>query len=110
MFNTILIVIGTFILFFVLVMCYDCNRFVTVHYELKSKKIARECTFVLISDLHNKSFGKQNEKLLNKIDEFAPDAVLAAGDILTACKGEKYHVAVRLMEQLIKRYPVYYGM
>ena len=60
MLTTILIIIGILICFFVLVMCYDCNRFVTVHYEIKSKKIAKECTFVLISDLHNKSFGQQN--------------------------------------------------
>lgn len=110
MLTTILIIIVILICFFVLVMCYDCNRFVTVRYEIKSKKMARECTFVLISDLHNKSFGQQNEKLINKIDELAPDAILAAGDIMTACEGEQYHVAVRLMEQLGAKYPVYYGM
>lgn len=110
MLTTILIIIGILICFFVLVMCYDCNRFVTVRYEIKSKKIAKECTFVLISDLHNKSFGQQNEKLLSKIEELSPDAILAAGDIMTACKGEQYHVAVRLMEQLGAKYPVYCGM
>ncbi len=110
MFTTILIVIGILICFFALVMFYDCNRFVTVRYELKSKKIARECTFVLLSDLHNKSFGKENEKLLNKIEELAPDAILTAGDMLTSGKGEQYHVAVSLMEQLGAKYSVYCGM
>lgn len=110
MFTAILIIIGLIICFFIIVMCYDCNRFVTVRYELKSKKLARECTFVLLSDLHNKSFGKQNEKLLTKIYELAPDAILTAGDMLTSCKGEQYRVAVRLMEQLGAKYPIYYGM
>lgn len=110
MLAAILIVIGILIIFFIIVMCFDCNRFVTVCYEIKSRKITRECTFVLLSDLHNKSFGKQNEKLINKIEELTPDAILAAGDMLTACKGEQYRVAVSLLERLGARYPIYYGM
>lgn len=97
--------------FFLLVMCYDCNRFVTVAYEVESGKITGEYTFALLSDLHNKSFGKQNEKLLRKIDELAPDAILAAGDILSAHDTrKKYYVAVDLMRRLSAKYPVYYGM
>ncbi|MCM1145535.1 MAG: metallophosphoesterase [Blautia sp.] len=95
---------------FCLIMCYDCNRFVTVSYEAASGKITKECTFVLLSDLHNKSFGKQNEKLLRKIEEISPDGILIAGDMLTAQRGEKYHVAANLMEALAAKYPVYYGM
>lgn len=110
MLNSILIIFGFLICFFLAVMAIDCNRFITVNYELKSKKIAKECTFVLLSDLHNKSFGKDNERLIKKIDEIAPNAVLAAGDMLTSAKGEKYVVAVRLMEQLSAKYPIYYGM
>lgn len=110
MITAILSIIVIFICFFLAVMYYDCNRFVTVDYEIKSKKLTREYTLVLLSDLHNKSFGRQNEQLLLKIDELAPDAVLTAGDMLTSQKGEKYHVAVNLMEQLGAKYPVYYGM
>lgn len=110
MLNVILIIIGVIVCFFLMVMYYDCNRFVTVYYDIRSKKIARECTLVLLSDLHNKSFGKQNEKLIMKIDELSPDAILTAGDMLTSCKGESYHVAAELMEQLAAKYPVYYGM
>lgn len=110
MLTAILITIGVLICFFLLVILYDCSRFVTVRYGLKSKKIARECTFVLLSDLHNKSFGKQNERLLKKIEELAPDAILTAGDMLTSAKGEKYHVAASLLERLGAEYPVYYGM
>lgn len=88
MFTAIMIAIAIIICFFIIVMYYDCSRFVTVRYELKSKKLARECTFVLLSDLHNKSFGEKNEKLLRKIEELAPDAILVAGDMLTFCQGE----------------------
>lgn len=110
MFTAVLIAFVIIICFFLLIMCYDCNRFVTVNYEIKSKKAAKECTFVLLSDLHNKSFGRENEKLLLKIDALAPDAILAAGDILTFENGDNYQVAARLMERLGAKYPVYYGM
>ncbi len=97
--------------FFLLVMYYDCNRFVTVEYEIESPKITGECKFVLLSDLHNKSFGVQNQRLIRKIEELAPDGILAAGDMLTAYERKrKHHVAVSLMQQLGAKYPVYYGM
>lgn len=96
--------------FFILVMCYDCNRFVTIHYEVESEKLAKECTFALLSDLHNKSFGKENEKLLRAVRQLVPDAILVAGDMMTAQKDGKFQVALGLMEQLAKEYPVYYGM
>ncbi|MCM1386255.1 MAG: metallophosphoesterase [Bacillus sp. (in: Bacteria)] len=111
MIPVILTVLVVLICFFLLVMYYDCNRFVTAEYEIESDKAAGEYTFALLADLHNKSFGEQNERLLRKIDELAPDAVLVAGDMLTArdTKG-KYHVAVDLMNRLSRKYPVYYGM
>ncbi len=88
----------------------DCNRFVTVTYEIKSDKIIKPCRMVLLSDLHNKSFGKGNSRLIRRIDELAPDEILAAGDMLTATAGHDYAPALRLMENLAGRYPVHYGM
>jgi len=92
-------------------MYYDCHRFVTVEYEIGSPKIAKEHTFVLLADLHNKSYGEQNEKLIAKIEELAPDGILVAGDMLTAFeKKDRHHVAMDLMQKLGERYSVYYGM
>ncbi len=106
----LLSVCAAIVCFFLLVMWYDCNRFVTVDYEVESEKLTKECTFVLLSDLHNKSFGKDNEKLLREIKKLAPDSILVAGDMMTAQKGDKFHVALRFMDQLAKEYPIYYGM
>lgn len=110
MLYTILIIIAILSCFFLLIMYIDCSRFVTVPYEIRSKKISREYSFVLLSDLHNKSFGVQNERLIKAIDALSPDAVLVAGDMFTAKKGEKYKVAAALMENLAGKYPIYYGM
>lgn len=110
MLYSLLTVLLIVICFFVLIMCYDCNRFVTVHYEVESEKLAKGYTFALLSDLHNKSFGKDNAKLLRAIHKLAPDGILIAGDMMTAQKGEKFQIALKLMEQLAKDYPIYYGM
>lgn len=89
---------------------FDSNRFVTRTYEIRSKKLTKPCKFVLLADLHNKSFGKENHRLLSAIEEISPDGILVAGDMLTAEKGADFSHALSLMERLAKSYPVYYGM
>ena len=51
MLEGILILIGAAAFLFILVAVWDCNRFVTVEYEIVSEKIAKPCKFVLLSDL-----------------------------------------------------------
>ena len=98
------------VVFFVLVMLIDGNRFRVVQYSLVSHKIREEHKYVVLSDLHNKSYGEKNERLLNKIYRLAPEAILIAGDILTAKPGKSYQVALDLIKELAMKYPVYYGM
>lgn len=93
-----------------LVSVWDCNRFITVEYEIESDKVIRPCKFVLLSDLHNKSYGKDQTKLVDRIDSLSPDAVLVAGDMLTASGRRSSGAALSLMRQLSSRYKVYYGM
>lgn len=92
------------------VTAFDCNRFVTVTYALKSDKVTKPCRMVLLSDLHNKSFGKDNSRLIKRIDALAPDEILVAGDMLTATDGHDYSPALQLMEHLAGKYRIHYGM
>lgn len=110
MLEGIMILIAAAALLCLLVAVVDCNRFVTVRYEVTSEKIKAPCRFVLLSDLHNKSYGKDNERLIERIESIAPDAVLVAGDMLTAVKGHTFDTALSLMRRLAASYPVYYGM
>lgn len=98
------------ILFFVIVMIVDGNRFVIREYALESDKINKEYTFALLADLHNRSYGTDNEKLLAAIDEVEPDVILTAGDMLTAKPGKSFETALSFMKQIAKKYPVYYGI
>lgn len=97
-------------IFFMGVMLIDGNRFHIVEYKIESKKIIKNSKMVLLSDLHNKSYGKDNERLLHAIEEQNPEAILIAGDMLTSKAGEPMDTAIHLMQQLGKKYPIYYGM
>ena len=103
-------VIAVLIVFFLIVMIIDGNRFHIVKYQIYSDKVNEEHQYVVLSDLHNKSYGEKNEKLLKSIDKISPEAILIAGDILTAKPGKSYEVAYELIKNLAAKYPVYYGM
>lgn len=92
------------------VICRDSRRFVTVEYRICSKKLKKKVKIALLSDLHNKSYGRDNEELLKAIDEAAPDMVVIAGDMLTANEERtSYTVPISLIKRLTAKYPVYYG-
>lgn len=96
-------------LFLIVVMVRDSNRFVPVHYQISDPRIRKKLRIVLLSDLHNKSYGKENEKLLSAIADAAPDLVLSAGDLMTSVPEKSMKPAEQLVERLAARYPFYYG-
>ena len=98
------------ILFFLIINIRDMNRFVVREYTFASDKVAKEITFAFLSDLHDKSYGKDNIKLLNAIGKAKPDALLVGGDMIVASPGEKNAKAKALMDTLAKQYTIYYGM
>lgn len=110
MIQGILICIAAAVLLCLFVSLFDCNRFVTVRYEITSDKITKRCKIVLLSDLHNKSYGKDHEKLIRKIDAISPDVILTSGDMLTAMQDVPYEKVLSLMRQLASRCQIYYGL
>ena len=95
------------ILYGIFVIVRDMNRFVIVPYEVRSKKIREKYTFVMLSDLHNQSFGKKNEKLIRAILDCHPDSVITAGDMYTSKAGTGYENALALLKALSEQVPVY---
>lgn len=102
------IIIATALVLF-WVMLYDTNRFVVRKHTVTDSRIRRRCRAVLLTDLHNKCYGKENEKLLAAICEQKPDFVLIAGDLLTANTKAPLEPPLQLLQNLIKDYPVYYA-
>lgn len=107
---TILIIVAILTVFFLAVMIIDGNRFHVVEYQLYSSKVKKEHRYVVLSDLHNKSYGEKNSKLIRKITRLTPEGILIAGDILTAKPEKSYEVALDLIKNLAEKYPIYYGM
>ena len=107
---TILIIVAILAVFFLAVMIIDGNRFHVVEYQLYSSKVKKEHRYVVLSDLHNKSYGEKNSKLIRKITRLTPEGILIAGDILTAKPEKSYEVALDLIKNLAEKYPIYYGM
>lgn len=110
--STVIILLFIFlgiILFFLAVMWFDCHRFVIREYTIESGKLTKDGKFLLLSDLHNKSFGAHNEKLMKAIDAQRPDVILLAGDIYTAGKGLDNSEATAFVCKLAEKYPVYCG-
>lgn len=74
-------------------------------YRVKTDKVTGRVTFAVISDLHNTAYGKNQKRLLKKIDAASPDAILMTGDILNENSDNPNSRA--LITELVKRYPVY---
>lgn len=108
MIKAILLILIIIILFFVIVMVADCHRFVIKEYTCISPKLQKDGNFVLLSDLHNTCFGKDNDRLFHAIEKINPDAILIAGDMYTAAKEDHMRTA-DFVCRLAQHYPVYYG-
>lgn len=60
-----------------------------------------------ISDLHNKSFGKEHCKIIKKIEKASPDIIVITGDIINK-RNPKINVAMDFIESAITFAPIYF--
>lgn len=81
-------------------------------YEIASKKInsPKPVCFVLLSDLHGITYGKDNQALVDAVNAQNPDAVLIAGDMIVRTEPGTMKPAVKLLKKLSAKYPVYYAL
>ena len=68
-------------------------------YSIKNKKI------LIISDLHNNRFGKNNNKLKSAVDMINADAVIVAGDLFNGVG--KNENSIDFLKFLVKKHIVY---
>lgn len=81
---------------------------VTFHH-LYSPKIAggEHIRIAVLSDLHDREFGPDNEELVRQIAVLEPDLIAVAGDMVNARNG-KPNVILSLCGRLVEIAPVYY--
>lgn len=84
---------------------YENNFPEVVKYSFVSQKITKETKIVSLSDLHNKSFGKNNKKLLAEIIKINPDLLLLPGDTISH-NSRDFRKTLKFISILSKRCPV----
>lgn len=90
---------------------YELYHLKTTYYETASEKICPENALkaVFLADLHSRTYGEDNQKLLERIAEEKPDVILLAGDIVTAHRVPDYTEDRKLFQNLIRIAPVFYA-
>ncbi len=78
--DIILTILGVTLVVLLWIMIYDSNRFVIRNITLSDKRIRKRKRAVLLSDLHNKKYGRDNRELIETIRKQKPDMILIAGD------------------------------
>lgn len=93
---------------------YERTHLDVVRYDITTDKLGPAWNgfkAVFLSDLHDNSFGPENEELLAAIENEQPDIVLIGGDMLVVKEWAQPNFAplARLYHQLVAKYPVYYA-
>lgn len=90
----------------------ELHHFCITRYDVTSEKFsrtAREVKLLFLSDLHNRTYGRENRKLLQSIKEEEPDIILIGGDMLVGKANVSCDTALDFMRQLPEICPVIYA-
>lgn len=110
MIKIILIIVAVFIVYCLIEMIRELRDFRVTKYRICSQKlngIKREKKIIFLSDLHNRMYGEENERLLESIRNQHPDLILIGGDILVRKDGNSYDKTVHFLAKLPGICPVY---
>ena len=94
----------------ILIIYYENNALEKTKYVYKSKKIPKVFNgfkIIQISDLHDKTFGRDNKNLIEMIDEEKPDIIVVTGDIYYYYNGKILN-SLKFLENISKRHSVYF--
>lgn len=101
---------AVFIVYCLIEMIRELRDFRVTKYRICSQKlngIKREKKIIFLSDLHNRMYGEENERLLESIRNQHPDLILIGGDMLVRKDGNSYDKSVHFLAKLPGICPVY---
>ena len=110
MIKIILIIVAVFIVYCLIEMIRELRDFRVTKYRICSQKLnglKREKKIIFLSDLHNRMYGEENERLLESIRNQHPDLILIGGDMLVRKDGNSYDKTVHFLAKLPGICPVY---
>lgn len=86
---------------------FENQNFRETFYCVSSLKVNNKIRVIQISDLHNCTFGSDNEKLINRIEKLNPDLIIYTGDIIDS-KATSNENVIKLCAALAEKFPSYY--
>ncbi len=101
------------VILFLLYVKFENTNLEVTHYTIKSKKIPNlfsQTTFIVLADLHNNLYAKNNKILIGEINKINPSFIIIAGDMIVGKKTEDFQVALSLLTELASKYTIFYGM
>lgn len=107
--KVILWILVAVIIFCVANVWVSYNWLTVTKFTVESEQIENPFRIVLVSDLHNHQFGKDNHRLIEKIEAQSPDLIVLDGDMINN-NSKNSEVAVKIIEQLKDVAPVYYSL
>lgn len=79
-------------------------------YSVALQNLGSSVRVILLSDLHGKSFGRENSRLIAKIQEQSPDAIFLDGDMIDrSADSADVQELLRLIKRLHEIAPVYFA-
>ncbi len=95
----------------VLAFCYFENNAITVsEFDIASEKLPErfdDYVIVHVSDLHNKMFGENQHRLINRIKAENPDIIVITGDLIDSNKPD-VDAGLLFVSEAVKIAPVYF--
>ena len=83
------------------------QNFKETFYCVSSLKVNSKIRVIQISDLHNARYGKNNKKLIERVEKLDPDLIVYTGDCVES-SAKSVDRVVQLCEDLAKVAPSYY--
>lgn len=104
------VILGLFIVLVIVFLYRENNSIVITNFSFKYSKLPEkfsEFKILHISDLHNKSFGENQEKIMKKVNDINPDIIVITGDIIDRRRYDE-EPSLNLVKQLADICSVYY--
>lgn len=105
-----LIILVIFIVICIVFSIWQNNSIVISNFDYNKSELPTEFNnfkIVHISDLHNKVFGDEQDKLIGKVEDLSPDIIVITGDLIDR---RRYNLekAMLFINSAVKIAPVYY--
>lgn len=95
---------------FIVRLYIDNNVFTATYIDFSDNEIPKEFNdtkILQLSDLHSKSFGKDNDVLISEIEKINPDYIFLTGDMVSD-KDKDFTVFLDLAAEIGKKYKCFY--